>query len=176
MKPTKIYINLTNGIEYFEKKPELDPDLVVFMRLQSTHCEQKRWDLVFSEVPDDMLFRLAIGYRVIVVDFSSRRRVPRAIWQGMELVKYVLYRFWLDKEYIPQTRAARDRGAYFDWVYGRLKENKTIRRRLEYYKRYLMVDELDLEFIVGHSSIDTQWEKVYEIVREIRKRAGFVGQ
>ncbi len=170
-KPVKIYINLTNGLEFFEQKPELGADDVVFMRLQSTHCEQKRWEQVLSEVPDDMLFRLALGYKVIVVDFSGRRKVPRAIWQGMELLKYVLYRLWFDREYLPPTRAARDKGEYFQWVYGRIKENRNLRRRFEYFKRYLMTDDLDIEYITGHSSLDTKWERIYEIVRRLKERA-----
>ncbi len=169
-KRTKIYINLTNGIEYFERVPDLDPDQVVFMRVQSTHCEQKNWERVFASIPDDMLFRLALGYKVIIVDFSGRRRVPRAIWQGFELMRYVLCRLWFGREYFPPTRAMSDNGVYFAKIYRRLKENRVLRRRLEYFKRFLITDHLDIEYVTGHSTLDARWERIYQIVRWIAGR------
>ncbi len=170
-KRTKIYINLTNGIEYFERNPDLDIDQVVFMRVQSTHCEQKKWERVFASIPDDMLFRLALGYKVIIVDFSGRRKVPRAIWQGFELMRYVLCRLWFGKEYFPPTRAMSDSGVYFAQVFERLKKNRALRRRLEYFRRYLMTDHLDIEYITGASTLDTRWEKIYRVVQRITAQA-----
>ncbi len=166
-KPAKIYVNMTNGLEFFERNPQIDANDVVFMRVQSTHCEQKQWELVFASIPDDMLMRLALGYKVIVVDYGKRHQMPRALWQGMELLKYVLYRMWFDREYMPQTRAVSDNGEYFANVYLRLRDNRRIRRRIEYFKRFLQTDDLDIEYVYDTSRIDTHWDKILDITAKL---------
>ena len=104
------YINLTNGLQAID-----DYQLTgySFMRLQSTHCEQKRWADVLASVPDDMLMRLALGQDVTVYDYGARKAVPRAVWQGLEFVKFVLTWEWLGREYVPVGRVASSSGYFW---------------------------------------------------------------
>ena len=58
MSKTKYFINLTNGIEAL---PTVDGD-VSFIRIQSTACEQKRWDFLIQDLDNNFYTWLALGY------------------------------------------------------------------------------------------------------------------
>ena len=142
--PTKTdWVNLTNGIEALALKHIPDPR---FLHLRSSHCEAGRWDLVMASVPDEMLLRLALGETCVVHDYGARKEVPRSIWQGLEFVKYVLYRRWLDIIYQPVGRAASS-GGYFSWNYHQVLDNapkKQLKRRLDYFIDYLATESINL--------------------------------
>ena len=44
----KVYLNLTNGIEFLDNEL-MQARVYDFIRIQSTACEQKRWDFVIQE-------------------------------------------------------------------------------------------------------------------------------
>ena len=97
------FINLTNGIEALDKLP---PDLqnnVNFVRIQSSKCEANDFYGILQDVDHNLLFHLATGAECVVYDFGSRgsqwpgaedQKVPRAIWWGLEWIRYALTRAW----------------------------------------------------------------------------------
>lgn len=154
--PTPIrtdWVNLSNGIEALTIKDIPDPR---FLYLRSSHCEAGKWDRVMASVPDEMLLRLALGETCVVHDYGARKGVPRSIWQGLEFVKYVLYRRWLGLIYQPAGRAAPSAG-YFSWNYHQIIDNdpkKQLKRRLDYFVDYLATEVINLASECGSTHHD----------------------
>lgn len=100
--PPCYFVNLTTGLEVM-RELDLGPDEVRFCRLQSTLLEQKRWLDFLSDVPDDLLLRLARGRKCVLLDAGSRSRdgISRACWQGIPLIRLALERAW----HLDRTRA-----------------------------------------------------------------------
>lgn len=94
------FINLTNGLgcPHVKASPSIH-----FTRIQSTHCEQKRWDLVIYGAGPDLLMALASGESVIVHDRSERDRETRACWQGLPLIRRACELYWS----LPVTRLGK---------------------------------------------------------------------
>jgi hypothetical protein len=136
------YLNLTNGIEAIELF-NLDPQDVHFIRIQSTTCEQKRWAWLLDNLDTDFLLHLAMGTECIVYDGTTRGRdgVPRALWQGLEFVKYVLEKVWFNQEY----DAPKGMSAYFAGVFNNLPKPTLI--KIKQFRRYLQADELKLRVV-----------------------------
>jgi len=143
----KHFINLTNGIEFLPKVS--DPN---FIRIQSTWCEQKQWDRLLQDLDYNLLLWLSQGYPCVIWDTSSTKEVPRAIYQGVELIRYVLNRRWFDRITIPWVKTYNC-SDYFDKVYDRL-EDKT-KKKLDYFKKFLNTDEVLLGSACGRTNHDT---------------------
>lgn len=121
------WINLTNGLQAIRDYGLSDWRA---LRLQSTYCEQKRWEDVLTSVPDEMLLRLAMGEECRVYDYGARKPQPRACWQGLEWVRYALTRRWTGELLQPAGRAASS-GPYFDQQYRQMSDRA--RHRLDYF-------------------------------------------
>jgi hypothetical protein len=121
------WINLTNGLQAIRDYGLTEYNV---MRLQSTHCEQKRWADVLASVPDEFLFRLAMGDECRVYDYGARKAVPRAVWQGLEWVRYAVTRRWTG-EVVVLTGRARTMGRYFAEQYAGLTDRE--KSRLDYF-------------------------------------------
>lgn len=121
------WINLTNGLQAIRDYGLTDWRA---LRLQSTWCEQKRWEDVLAAVPDEMLLRLALGEECRVYDYGARKPASRACWQGLEWVRYALTRRWTGEVLQPAGRAS-SMGPYLDEQYRQLGERT--RRRLDYH-------------------------------------------
>lgn len=91
------YINLTNGIEVL---PVLT-DEFRFIRIQSTACEQKLWDRIIQDLDYDFLLNAAMDNECVIYDYGAKKPIPRAIYQGVEFIKYVLHKHWLNKDRNP---------------------------------------------------------------------------
>lgn len=135
---TRHFINLTNGIQAVEDHGLTD---VRFIRIQSTACEQKRWEDILMQLSDDFMISAALGHRCVVYDYGANKSVPRAIWQGLEWIKYVLWRHWYGRPYRPIGRAITME-PYFDEQYRKLSPRA--RARLAYFKRYCRPEEQTL--------------------------------
>jgi hypothetical protein len=132
------YINLTNGIEAI---PKLDN--YRFIRIQSTICEQKNWDRLIQELDYDFLLNVAVGNECCIYDYGTRKPVSRAVYQGLEFIKYALYRRWLNEEY--QTNCCRcknkeehscqNANKYFESCYVGL--DKRTKKKLDYFKPFV---------------------------------------
>lgn len=133
------YINLTNGIEAI---PLLKSNDIAFhfLRIQSTVCEQKDWDRLIQELDYDFLMNVALGNECIIYDYGARKQIPRAVYQGIEFIKYVLYRRWLDKEYVTNVSRSKkgkiNSNKYFSYCYERL--NRKTKKKLDYFKSYVV--------------------------------------
>ena len=152
------YINLTNGIEAI---PHVDD--YRFIRIQSTACEQKRWDFILQDLDTDLLMNLALGHKCVVYDYGHNG-VPRALWQGVEFVRYVLSRRWLNQLIMPVMRGGQGVGDYFDGEYCRLLERTF--RKLDYFKHFLQADKIDLWTVGQRTEHDGQYGWYRDIVRD----------
>lgn len=109
-----------------------------FLRIQSTACEQQLYDALLESLDANLLMSLALGRQCLVWDLGSRnkkRAAPRAIWYGLEFVKYTLYRIWFRTEYLPWLRGHNSirefNQAYED------KVSQGTKNRLRYYSRWI---------------------------------------
>jgi hypothetical protein len=127
------WINLTNGLQAI---PDYGLTDYRVMRLQSTYCEQKLWNDILMTIPDEFLFRASLGDECRVYDYGANRIVPRSIWQGLELVRYVLMRKWFNEIVFLEGRQGRSMFGYFDRVYTGLP--KRVLTRLTYFEKYLI--------------------------------------
>jgi len=137
---TIYFINLTNGLVYY---PDVRDSEHAFIRIQSTACEQKRWEFILNDLDGNLLVNLALGNRCIICD-SGKRGVTRAQWQGVEWIRYALNRAWYNRQ--TEVNARRHNVTkYFSDVYASL-DKKTI-RRLKYYGKFLHTTSPNLEIM-----------------------------
>jgi hypothetical protein len=154
-------------LEYFV------PDVPTFIeqyrviQLRSTWCEQKLWERIIQTISSDLLFNLAIGNRCVVVDYSAKKRPTRAVGQGLEWLKFVLWLRWYGVRYEPMGRC-KAAGKYFDNEYRAM--GRTTARRLDYFKTFLNPDgEIRLESECGQTKHDGDKMWYAEIAREMAK-------
>lgn len=138
----KHYYNLTNGLQF---KKFNEP--YGFIRIQSTACEQKRWDFIIQDLDNDFLYNLAIGNTCIVYDLSEKKKKTRALYQGLEWIKYVLYRRWFNKNYIPVVNGNNCQKYFSDCYLNLGKRTKT---KLDYFKKFLKYDEIRIKKVTGN--------------------------
>ena len=125
---TKNFYNLTNGLEF---GAFLNP--YSFIRIQSTACEQRRWDFILQDLDNDFLFNLAIGTECVVYDLSEKKEETRALYQGLEWIKFVLNRRWFGKNYIPIVKGSKCFD-YFTWCYEQLDKRTKI--KIDYFNKF----------------------------------------
>lgn len=142
------YINLTNGIEAI---PSIPSDDYRFIRIQSTVCEQHLWDKLLLELSDDLLMNLALGNECIIYDYGAGKPVPKAVYQGLEFIRYVLYRRWLDIEYPPIIRRNNHTNVNcqreFEHYYRNLP--KKAKKKIDYFLPYLNTDQIRLSSVTA---------------------------
>lgn len=141
------YINLTNGIEAIPTIPLNEG--YRFIRIQSTLCEQKNWDRIIQELDYDFLMNLALGNKCVVYDFGARKYIPRAIYQGLLFIKYVLYKRWIGVDYKAILKRSDNKEGinctrYFEQCYNKL-DDRTL-RKLDYFKPFLMTEDIKLNY------------------------------
>ncbi|MFL1672138.1 hypothetical protein [Paenibacillus dendritiformis] len=156
---TKHFVNLTNGIEVI---PKLDGEYS-FIRIQSTACEQKRWDFILQDLDYTFLMSLALGHKCIVYDYGANKPTPRAIHQGLEFVRYVLSRRWFGEILTPFVRG-HNVSQYFNGVYRSLSDQTL--KKLDYFRKFLRTDQLNLEIITGSTSRDGDYDYYRDILFE----------
>ena len=157
-----IYLNLTNGIEALEF---LKPANLRFVRIQSTACEQKRWDFILQDLDYSFLMDIALGENVTVVDYSAKKENTRAVYQGLEFIKYVLNKYWLNKEYTPNVKGLNCSN-YFKSVYDSL--DKRTFKKLEYFKKFLKTDKIKLKGVCFKTEHDGDYEYYSELLKKER--------
>jgi len=138
----KYYYNLTNGLHFNNRNKPFG-----FIRIQSTACEQKRWDFIIQDLDNDFLYNLAIGNICIVYDLSEKKKETRALYQGLEWIKYVLYWRWFGRYYIPKVREC-DCSKYFLGCYMAL-EDRT-KKKIDYFKKFITGEVINLEKVSGN--------------------------
>lgn len=114
---------------------------------------------------------LALGHKCIVYDFGARKPIPRAVYQGLEFVKYVLNRRWLDKEYITNVNHSKNKerrnncNDYFIKCYEQL-EDRT-KKKLDYFLPYINTEVIDLECVTDCTEHDGDKEFYREVLRKV---------
>lgn len=159
----KLYVNLTNGIEYLKTHPGFPGEEISFLRIQSTKCEGKHWIDILNELDNDFLMNLAIGNACVVIDYSNKRERSRAIYQGLEWIKYVLYRIWFNKKYIPIVKD-KNVSYYFGECY-KIIDRKT-KIRLKYFKKFLMTTHLSIGSISSKTKKDGDIKYYKKIIKK----------
>jgi hypothetical protein len=141
------YVNLTNGLEAIEKLKEFRT-----IRIQSTACEQKRWDFIIQDLDNDFLFNLAIGNLCIVYDYGANKKVSRALYQGIPFIKYCLEKYWLKE--IQTVPIVRDNNcsAYFNDMY-KILDKRTF-KKLDYFIKFLNTTVINLKIISASTKHD----------------------
>lgn len=165
-----IFLNLSNGIEWL-RGSRLTPHLV---RIQSTACEQKRWSRIIEDLSDDFLMYLARGEPCVVVDYSSKERPPRALWQGLPWVAYAATRRWFghDCKVLVKMHEVR---RYFAEQYTLLTPRA--KAKLDYAGRFRVGDAVSL---VGrwnsttHDGDDEFHRRCFGFCGEVRRPPGMI--
>lgn len=91
--PFRIYLNMTNGLQALPILGELGIE-PRFVNIQSTALEQKNYDSVIDRLGPDVIMDCALGYRVAVVDYGTRKELSRAVYSGIPVVRYTMDRIW----------------------------------------------------------------------------------
>lgn len=143
------YVNLTNGLESLRDLVDADASWS-FLRLQSTTIERQDWIKLFlADLSDDLLMHLALGWRCIVHDRGTNRPLSKTIYYALPLVKYVLDRRWHGIEPAEVWNRGRRGGRgnnvaaayakiYHDLFTHTQTDTGRVKRRVEYYRRYLV--------------------------------------
>ena len=152
------YLNLTNGLEYLDEVKDFK-----LIRIQSSLCESKCWDRLIRDLDYNFLFDLAQGKIVQVYDTSSKKKETRALYQGLEFIKYVLLRRWFNKENIHSFVKGHNVTEYFERQYNTLKDET--KKRLDYIKKFLNTDTIHLESYCKKSLYDGQYDYYKELVK-----------
>jgi len=151
------FINLTNGIEKI-------PDLVEysFIRIQSTACEQKRWDFILQDLDHNLLMNLAMGNKCIIYDFSKKGR-SRALWQGVEWIKFILNIVWfgIEPKAIVKKRNVTD---YFHEQ--REAVSRSTIKKLKYYRKFLLTNELKCVIVGNITEHDGDYPYYTDLIKE----------
>ena len=142
------FINLTNGLKATEFLRTYS-----FIRIQSTACEQKRWEFILNDIDHNFLMNLALGKTCKIYDYSEKKKMTRAMFQGIEWIRFVLNKRWFDRNYLPFVRGhfVQD---YFYNEYRKL--NRKTLKRIDYYKKFLKAKQLKIEVISGNVNDRTQ--------------------
>lgn len=147
-----LYLNLTNGIEYLNDVEEP----YSFIRIQSTTLERKLYEKLVLELDYAFLLNLALGKKVIVIDYGTNRKNSKTISRGIPIIKYILNRFWYDIDedvyFLSQNTDKKVKQTEYVkhiynqlFTYNRTKEKEKVISKLRYFKRYLNSDRVYLE-------------------------------
>ena len=148
----KIFLNLTNGIQALEEF-DLDFREINFIRIQSTHCENASFEKMLLTLDSNFLMWLALGYECVVYDFGANSKTSKAVYYGLEWIRYVLNRRWFGNEAIPLVKG-KNVSASFQKFYSKL--SKKTKKQIDYYRKFLMTDELKLTSITAATNSDNK--------------------
>jgi hypothetical protein len=143
------FFNLTNGIgalkfinnpinkDLLGLGPIKDPH---FVRIQSTACEQKRWDFILQDLDHTFLLNLAIGNDCIVWDCSHKGK-SRALYQGLSWIKFALQVYWFEQFQTPFVKTCKVTD-YFNQCYTEyVHNNAPLEKKLGYYVKFLNLEK-----------------------------------
>lgn len=155
----KVYLNLTNGIEFLDF-PDFNIKDYRFVRIQSCACERHLWNKILSDLDYNFLIDLAIGNKVIVCDTSTSKLLSRALYQGVEFIQFALNKIWLNKDTTPYVRNMNCKD-YFEKEF--LKLEKSTLKKIKYLRKFLNTDNVEI-ICVGRQ---TEHDGDYEYYRKI---------
>lgn len=150
------FVNLTNGVEALPELLELD---VRFTRLQSSHCESGAYDRILGELDTELLMALACGRSCYVYDFASRnkaRGVPRAVFLGLEFVRWSLGWLWFREAADRVMVRGKNVVPFWRDTVMPYRIDKVTKKKLRYYAPFAMemgVREVALHGVYGRASV-----------------------
>lgn len=154
----KWYVNVTNGIEAI---PILESASIPysFVSIQSTHLEQKHFDLMLRSLGANFLINLALGVECVVVDYGANKLNSRAIYQGLPFIKYTCEKIWykdFERPYIisrNNSSLTYDAREIFKEYFNSL--DKKTRRCISKYKEYSKLNDSKRVSLTGLSTSTT---------------------
>ena len=161
----KHFINLTNGIEAI---PFLDN--YEFVRIPSSYCETKSWDNLLFSLDSNFLMNLAVGNTCIIYDYSQNKEMPRALYQGVEYIKFVLYKRWFNVDYKPMV----NHNNCFDY-FNSIRLSVSTKRKIDYFKKFLYTDKLNIKLSTGKTNFDGNYQYYKDIlINDVKERNNYV--
>lgn len=151
----RVYINLTFGAFSGLKACGV-------VRIQSTWLEQKRWGEVLEDLDYGFLLDYALGANIYVVD-CSKRKMSRALWQGLPWIRYACTRSWTGEELKTVVRG-HVVTEYFHTMYSEL-DNRPL-AKLRYLRRYYSPGGELIPFPIRMQEPGNMLEKAPLLVRE----------
>lgn len=106
-----------------------------FTRIQSTSCEQKRWDDVIHGAGPDFLHHMGLGVALVVHDLSERPHETRAMWQGLAWLRYAAERILRQTPSPITGRGGYAMEQYFQHEFDHNGDLRRALRALEYHLR-----------------------------------------
>lgn len=155
------FINLTNGVEALSALQWLKSEEELrFTRIQSSHCESSAYNKMLAQADNELLFALACGRNCYVYDFASRSKlsgVPRALYLGVQFIKWSLAYLWFSKsapELIPDRVMVRGKNLVPFWhskvmPYQIDKDTKQMIRYYMSFAKEMGVREIKLHGVYG---------------------------
>lgn len=161
----KIFLNLTNGIEALEKNG-FNIDEVNFIRIQSCHIESRKWELILDELDYNFMMFLAMGFECEVHDCGAQCETSKAVYYGVEWVRFVLNKRWLKQTIIPIVKG-KNVLADFEKKYSEISRKS--RHRLDYFVKYLNTDTLKLTSVTFATLNDNKPEYYIGVISQALK-------
>lgn len=162
------FLNLTNGIEYLENIPR--DSVTHFMRIRSTTLERKDYMFLLMDLDHNFLLHLALGKECVFVDYGTNKLNSKTCYTGIPFIEYCLNRRWLGKEVKAYRRSRSsnnriyDQDKYYSMIYDSLftfdstPEKIKLKRKLDYFKRFLNTNEIKIECICNSTSNDGNYD------------------
>jgi len=181
-RAVKKFINLTNGIEVLPQlinEGGVGFDDVSWLRIQSTHCENTNYNGIIESLDHNFLMNAALGSVCVLYDYGSRGTgkligpndhrygIPRSYWWGLEWIRHCLSNVWhLPESEEPQrfVRGYNMKGL-FDSAISAMP--KTLKRKLKYYRPYLLTSQLYIYGVYGRTSEDGEKEFYHNLMRNL---------
>lgn len=104
---------------------------------------------------------LALGNECVVYDYGANKPVSRALFQGIEWIRFVLNKRWLDKTIIPFVRG-HNVEKYFEDQYQKL--DKKTKLKIDYFKKFLKTDVVHLRYVSRSTANDGNHKFYREIL------------
>ena len=101
-------------------------------------CEVGDMEKVLLELDANFLVSAALGYSCVVYDYGSRdkkRGVPRALWYGLEFVRYALNVEWFGAPDRPPILRGKRVDQDFRRKLGGV--SKSCKKRIRYYRQFI---------------------------------------
>ncbi|MPN21904.1 hypothetical protein SDC9_169286 [bioreactor metagenome] len=157
----KIFLNLTNGIQALDKF-DIPPSKVNFIRIQSTYCENASFEKMLLTLDSNFLMWLALGYECVVYDFGAQSETSKAVYYGLEWIRYVLNKRWFGKDTIPYIKGKNVSNSFHKFY---MNLGKKTKKQIDYYKKFLMTNELKLTAVTAATEHDNQPEVYFNILK-----------
>ncbi|GBF97550.1 hypothetical protein Rsub_10151 [Raphidocelis subcapitata] len=139
------FVNLTDGLEAAPTLARLGLPHA-YCRVCSTDVEQQNFEALVQGLDANLLMALALGHSCCVWDLGSRNKAkgaPRALWGGLEFVRWCLETMWLPQNGAepggvagPQAHL-RGHRVTAEFEAHRRRFSQSTKRRLRYYAKYV---------------------------------------